>query len=164
MFKLFCTLFTALLAVCSLHGAETSSQEQTLAMIKPDAVAKNHVGEIIALYEKNGLHVAALKMTKLSKEDAGKFYAVHKDRPFYEELTTFMSTGPVVAIVLEGPEAIVKNREIMGATDPQKASLGTIRSLFAESVTKNAVHGSDSPGAAAEEIAFFFKPDEVYSK
>jgi nucleoside-diphosphate kinase len=164
MLKLICTFFTALLTVCSLHAVEVSSQEHTLAMIKPDAVAKNHVGEIIALYEKNGLHVAALKMTKLSKEDAQKFYAVHKDRPFYDDLTTFMSTGPVVAIVLEGPEAIVKNREIMGATDPQKATAGTIRALFAESVTKNAVHGSDSPEAAVEEISFFFKPAEVYSK
>lgn len=138
--------------------------QQTLSIIKPDAVAANNIGDIIARFEKNGLRIAAIKMVSLSKEKAGEFYAVHKDRPFFGDLTTFMSTGPVVVMVLEGDNAIAKNREIMGATDFTKAAPGTIRADFAKSVTKNAVHGSDSPEAAKEEIAFFFQPNEVFKR
>ena len=141
-----------------------TGKQQTLSIIKPDAVAANHIGEIIARFEKNGLRIAAIKMVSLSKEKAGEFYAVHKDRPFYGDLTSFMSTGPVVAIVLEGDNAIAKNREIMGATDFTKAAPGTIRADFAKSVTTNAVHGSDSQEAAKEEIAFFFQPNEVFKR
>lgn len=141
-----------------------AGNQQTLSIIKPDAVAANNIGDIIARFEKNGLRIAAIKMVSLSKEKAGEFYAVHKDRPFFGDLTTFMSTGPVVVMVLEGDNAIAKNREIMGATDFTKAAPGTIRADFAKSVTKNAVHGSDSPEAAKEEIAFFFQPNEVFKR
>jgi nucleoside-diphosphate kinase len=131
--------------------------EQTLSLIKPDAVRNNHIGAIINKFEQNGLKVAKLKMVTLTPEQAKEFYAVHKDRPFYKDLTTFMASGPIVAIVLEGDNAIAKNREIMGATDFKKAAPGTIRAEFATSVTENAVHGSDSPEAAKTEILFFFK-------
>lgn len=141
-----------------------TGNQQTLSIIKPDAVEANHIGDIIALFEKNGLRIAGIKMVLLSKEKAREFYAVHKDRPFFDDLTTFMSTGPLVAIVLEGDNAIAKNREIMGATDFTKAAPGTIRASFAKSVTKNAVHGSDSPEAAKEEIVFFFQPNEVFKR
>lgn len=135
--------------------------EQTLSIIKPDAVAKDNIGNVISRFEKNNLHVAGLKMVKLSKEQAGEFYAVHKERPFYPELVNFMSSGPVVIIVLEGDNAVAKNRELMGATDPKKATPGTLRADFAESVSKNAVHGSDSVENAKNEILFFFKDGEV---
>jgi nucleoside-diphosphate kinase len=138
--------------------------EQTLSIIKPDAVKANHIGAIIARFEKNGLHVAAAKMTLLTKEKAGQFYAVHKARPFYAELVDYMSSGPVLAMVLEGENAIAKNREIMGATDPKKAAPGTIRADFATSISYNAVHGSDSAASAKEEIAFFFKPTEIFGR
>lgn len=140
-----------------IHSVEAASTQQTLSIIKPDAVAANHIGEIISRFEKAGLRIAALKMTALSKDKAQAFYAVHKDRPFFEELTTFMSSGPIVVMVLEGENAIAKNREIMGATDFKKAAPGTLRADFAQSVTKNAVHGSDSPETAKEEISFFFQ-------
>jgi len=150
------------------HNSEStksvSAKEQTLSIIKPDAVAANHIGDIIARFEKNGLRVSAIKMTRLTEDQAKQFYAVHKDRPFYAELTQFMSSGPIVAIVLEGNNAISKNREIMGATDPKKAALGTIRADFAKSMGQNAVHGSDSPEAAKVEVAFFFSPQEIFSK
>lgn len=164
------TLFFSCLFVVFAFGAPvlaaeaTKSDEQTLSMIKPDAVAAGHIGEIIARFEKSGLRIAALKMTSMDKEKAGKFYAVHKDRPFFEELTQFVGSGPVVVMVLEGENAIAKNREIMGATDFKKAAPGTIRADFAQSITKNAVHGSDSPEAAKTEIAFFFQPDEIFKK
>lgn len=135
--------------------------EQTLSIIKPDAVQNNHIGEIISRFEQAGLKIAAIKMTTLSKDQAGKFYQVHRDRPFYRDLVDFMSSGPVVILVLEGNQAITKNREIMGATDPKKADKGTLRSDFAESVTRNAVHGSDSPETAKEEIQFFFQPSDI---
>ncbi|MFI0434154.1 MAG: nucleoside-diphosphate kinase [Parachlamydiaceae bacterium] len=135
--------------------------EHTLSIIKPDAVGKNHVGDIIARFEKAGLHVVAAKMKQLSKQDAEGFYAVHKERPFFHDLVSFMTTGPVLIMVLEGPHAIVKNREIMGATDPKKAAPGTIRADFASTIDENAVHGSDSAENAAIEIAYFFKPEEV---
>lgn len=163
--KIFLTLFLAVLAFSSLsHSAEASNNQQTLSIIKPDAVAANHIGEIIARFEKAGLRIAAIKMVSLSKDKVKEFYAVHKDRPFFGDLTEFVSSGPVVAMVLEGDNAIAKNREIMGATDFTKAAPGTIRADFAQSVTKNAVHGSDSPEAAKEEIAFFFQPNEIFKR
>ena len=130
--------------------------ERTLSIIKPDAVAKNVIGEIYSRFEKAGLKVVAAKMKHLSRKEAEGFYAVHRERPFYQELIAYMTSGPVMVQVLEGEEAIARNREIMGATDPKKAAPGTIRADFAESVTQNAVHGSDSPETAFHEIAFFF--------
>ncbi len=135
--------------------------ERTLSIIKPDAVRKNHIGEILARFEKNGLKVVAAKMIHLTKAQAEKFYAVHKARPFFHDLTTFMSSGPVLVQVLQGDEAIAKNREIMGATDPSKAAAGTIRKDFAASIDENAVHGSDAAETAKEEIAFFFAESEI---
>lgn len=140
------------------------SAEQTLSIIKPDAVADNHIGEIIARFEKVHLRIAAAKMVRLSEEDAKQFYAVHRERPFFAELVSYISSGPIVAIVLEGPQAVEKNRELMGATDPKKAANGTLRADFAKSIGENAVHGSDSLENAKKEIAFFFKPEEVYSR
>lgn len=138
------------------HEPAAAANQQTLSIIKPDAVAASHIGDIISRFEKAGLRVIQLRMVNLTKTQAEQFYAVHKERPFFAALTDFMSSGPTVAIVLEGPNAIAKNREIMGATDFKKAAPGTIRADFAQSVTKNAVHGSDSVESAKEEIAFFF--------
>lgn len=135
--------------------------ERTLSIIKPDAVAKNVIGEILSRFEKAGLTVVAAKMKHLSKAEAEGFYAVHKERPFFNDLVAFMSSGPVMIQVLEGPDAIIKNRELMGATNPQEAAAGTIRADFAESIDANAVHGSDAPETAATEIDYFFKPDEL---
>lgn len=139
------------------------SVERTLSIIKPDAVAKNVIGEIISRFEKGGLRVAAAKMVRLSKEQAEQFYAVHKERPFFSGLVAFISSGPVVVQVLEGENAIARNREIMGATNPKDAAPGTVRADFAESIDHNAVHGSDAPETARQEIAFFFKPEEILS-
>ncbi|MCU0970391.1 MAG: nucleoside-diphosphate kinase [Gammaproteobacteria bacterium] len=130
--------------------------ERTLSIIKPDAVAKNVIGEIYSRFEKAGLRIVAGRMLQLTPEQAGAFYAVHKERPFYKDLVTFMTSGPVMVQVLEGDGAIVKNREVMGATDPRKAAPGTIRADFAQTVDENAVHGSDGPDTAKAEIAFFF--------
>lgn len=135
--------------------------ERTLSIIKPDAVAKNNVGDIISCFEKEGLTVVAAKMVHLSPERAQAFYAVHKERPFFNDLVKFMISGPVLIQVLEGENAILKNRDIMGATDPKKAAAGTIRARFADTIDENAVHGSDSPDTAKEEIAFFFTQDEI---
>lgn len=135
--------------------------ERTLSIIKPDAVGNNHIGAIISRFEKAGLRVIAAKMTHLSKERAEGFYAVHKGRPFFNDLVTFMVTGPVLVMVLEGPHAIAKNREIMGATDPAKAAPGTIRADFAKTIDANAVHGSDAPETAKFEIGYFFNADEI---
>jgi len=135
--------------------------ERTLSIIKPDAVAKNVIGEIYSRFEKAGLKIIAARMLHLSKEQAGEFYAVHKARPFYNELVAFMTSGPVMVQVLEGDEAITKNREVMGATNPAEAAPGTIRADFARTVDENAVHGSDAPETATAEIAFFFKDDEI---
>ncbi|MDR2080278.1 MAG: nucleoside-diphosphate kinase [Campylobacteraceae bacterium] len=135
--------------------------EQTLSIIKPDAVAKNVVGKIIDRFESNNLRIVALKKLQLSKEDAEKFYSVHKNRPFFKDLVEFMTSGPVVVIVLEGENAVAKNRELMGATNPKEAQKGTIRADFAESIDANAVHGSDSLENAAIEIAFFFGKREL---
>jgi nucleoside-diphosphate kinase len=133
--------------------------EQTFSIIKPDAVAKNVIGEIVSRFENNGLQVVASKMLQLSKEQAEGFYAVHKQRPFYNDLVSFMISGPVVVQVLEGENAISKNRELMGATNPADAAPGTIRADFATTVDENAVHGSDAPETAAEEIKYFFGED-----
>ena len=135
------------------------ASEQTFSIIKPDAVAKNVIGEIVSRFEKNGLRIVASKMLQLSKEQAEGFYAVHKERPFYNDLVSFMISGPVVVQVLEGENAISKNRELMGATNPADADPGTIRADFATTVDENAVHGSDAPETAAEEIKFFFGED-----
>ena len=130
--------------------------ERTFSIIKPDAVAKNVIGEIVSRFENNGLRIVASKMVHLTREQAGDFYAVHKERPFYNDLVEYMTSGPVVVQVLEGENAIMKNREIMGATNPAEAVAGTIRADFATSIEENAVHGSDAPETAAQEIAFFF--------
>jgi len=137
--------------------------ERTLSIIKPDAVKKNVIGKIYSRFETNGLKVIAAKMAWLSAEEAGKFYAVHKERPFFKDLVGFMISGPVMIQVLEGENAIAKNRELMGATDPKKAEPGTIRADFAESIDANAVHGSDAPETAAVEVAFFFPEMNVYA-
>ena len=130
--------------------------ERTLSIIKPDAVAKNVIGEIYSRFEKAGLRIVASKMQHSSREKAEGFYAEHKERPFFKDLVAFMTSGPVVVQVLEGEDAIAKNRELMGATNPQEAEPGTIRADFAESIDANAVHGSDSPASAEREIAYFF--------
>ena len=135
--------------------------ERTFSIIKPDAVGKNVAGEIVSRFEKNGLQVIASKMLHLSKQQAQGFYAVHKERPFYNDLVDFMISGPVVVQVLEGENAISKNRELMGATNPADADPGTIRADFATTVDENAVHGSDAPETAAEEIKYFFSDDEL---
>ena len=137
--------------------------ERTLSIIKPDAVAKNVIGKIYSRFESNGLKIVASKMVWLSQQEAGQFYAVHKERPFYGDLVKFMTSGPVMIQVLEGEDAIAKNRGLMGATDPKKAAPGTIRADFAESIDANAVHGSDGPDTAQVEIAFFFPALNVYS-
>ena len=138
--------------------------ERTLSIIKPDAVRKNAIGQIIARFEKAGLRVVAARMMHLSRAEAEGFYAVHRDRPFFKDLVDFMTSGPVLVQVLEGKDAIAKNRELMGATDPKKAAKGTIRADFAESIDANAVHGSDGPETARTEIAYFFPACEVYSR
>ena len=138
--------------------------ERTLSIIKPDAVAKNIIGEIYSRFEKNGLKIIAARMMHLSRAEAEGFYAVHKARPFFNDLVKFMISGPVIVQVLEGENAIAKNRELMGATDPKKADKGTIRADFAESIDANAVHGSDAPETAAVEIAYFFPTLSIYSR
>ena len=135
--------------------------ERTISIIKPDAVAKNVIGQIYSRFENAGLKIIAAKMMHLSDEKAGAFYAVHKERPFYGELIAFMTSGPVMVQVLEGEDAINKNREVMGATNPKEAAAGTIRADFAESIDENAVHGSDGPDTAAQEIEFFFSAEEL---
>ncbi|MGD9591278.1 MAG: nucleoside-diphosphate kinase [Candidatus Berkiella sp.] len=135
--------------------------ERTLSIIKPDAVAKNHIGDIIARFEKAGLRVVGAKMMHLTRDQAEGFYEVHKERPFFHDLVKFMISGPVLVQVLEGPDAIAKNREVMGATDPKKADKGTIRADFASSIDENAVHGSDAPDTASREIRFFFQENEL---
>ena len=140
------------------------SVEQTLSIIKPDAVAKNVTGQINARFEAAGLQIVAQKMLRLSDELAGGVYAEHKERPFYPALVEFMTSGPVVVQVLEGEGAILKNRELMGATNPAEADAGTIRADFAKSIDANAVHGSDSPASAAREIAYFFASSDLCSR
>lgn len=135
--------------------------EQTLSIIKPDAVKKNVIGKIITRFEENGLRIAAAKKVQLSECEAKEFYAVHKERPFYKDLVEFMISGPVVVMVLEGDNAVAKNRELMGATNPKEAAPGTIRADFADSIDANAVQGSDSKENAAIEIAFFFAKSKI---
>lgn len=138
--------------------------ERTLSIIKPDAVAKNVIGEIYSRFESNGLKVIASRMKHLSQAEAEGFYAVHRERPFFKDLVGFMTSGPVMIQALEGEDAIKKNRDLMGATDPQKAEKGTIRADFADSIDANAVHGSDAPDTAAVEIAYFFATLDVHSR
>jgi nucleoside-diphosphate kinase len=138
--------------------------ERTLSIIKPDAVAKDVIGSIYQRFEKAGLKIVAARMKWLSRAEAEGFYAVHKERPFFKDLVDFMTSGPVMIQVLEGEEAIQRNRDLMGATDPRKAAKGTIRADFAQSIDANAVHGSDSPQSASTEIAYFFPEQEIYSR
>ena len=138
--------------------------ERTLSIIKPDAVAKNVIGKIVSRFEAAGLKIVAAKLVHLSRNEAEQFYAVHKERPFFKDLVEFMISGPVFVQVLEGENAIAKNRDLMGATDPKKAAAGTIRADFADSIDANAVHGSDSLENAAIEIAYFFPATDVYAR
>lgn len=135
--------------------------QRTLGIIKPDAVEKSHIGEILDRIEKNGLCIIAMKMKNLSREEASKFYDIHKEKPFFNDLVSFMSSGPVVVMALEGVDAVSRYRQIMGATNPQNAAPGTIRADFAESIDHNAVHGSDSPENAVQELQFFFTENEI---
>jgi len=164
MKKVLLALFIVLLPLAAVNAVWTgqyNGKERTLSIIKPDAVKDNHIGEIIARFENNGLRIAAVKMIQMTKSQAKQFYIEHKDRPFYNDLAEFMTSGPVVVMVLEGDNAIKKNRELMGATDPSQAKAGTIRRDFAASKQSNAVHGSDSPESAKREVAFFFKPQDI---
>ena len=138
--------------------------ERTLSIIKPDAVAKNVVGQIYARFEQAGLKIAAVRMKSLSRQEAEGFYAVHRERPFFNALVNFMSSGPVMIQVLEGENAVLKHRDLMGATNPKDAAAGTIRADFADSIDANAVHGSDSAENAATEIAYFFPATDVYNR
>ncbi len=135
--------------------------ERTFSIVKPDAVAKNAIGKVVAILEAGGLRVVAQKMVRLTQEQAAEFYAVHRERPFYKDLCAFMTEGPVVVQVLEGENAIAKNREVMGATDPKKADKGTIRAELGTNIERNACHGSDAPETARQEIAFFFSGAEL---
>lgn len=166
-------LFSTCLALCvSLFAVPASAQEkisqspieQTLSIVKPDAVAANHIGGIIKMIETAGLKVVALKMVQMSKAQAGQFYIVHKDRPFYKDLVAYMSSGPIVVQVLEGPDAVKAYRNLMGSTNSAQAAPNTIRAKYGTSIEKNAVHGSDSAENAKTEINFFFKPAEIYSR
>ncbi len=139
-------------------------EQQTLSIIKPDAVRKNLIGAIESRFEQAGLKIVALKMIQLSREQAEGFYAEHQGKPFFEGLVDFMTSGPVCVQVLAGENAIARNRELLGATNPADAEPGTIRADYAESVSTNAAHGSDSPESAAREIAYFFKPDELFAR
>jgi len=139
-----------------------SQLQQTLSIIKPDGVQKNVIGNVLSRFEAAGLRVAAMKMIHMTPEQAGGFYIVHKERPFYGELKEYMSSGPVIVLVLEGVDAIARNRDIMGATDPRQAAPGTIRADHAESIERNVVHGSDSPESAAFEIPYFFENGEIH--
>jgi len=135
--------------------------ERTLSIIKPDAVGKRLTGKINSQFEEAGLQIVASKMKQLSTEEAGQFYEIHRERPFFNDLVNFMTSGPVLVQVLEGENAVTKNRDIMGATNPSEAAPGTIRALFADSIDENAVHGSDSQENAEKEVAFFFSPEEI---
>jgi len=145
-------------------SGESMAIERTISIIKPDAVAKNVIGEIYSRFEKAGLKIVAAKMAHLSRAQAEGFYSVHKERPFFKDLVDFMISGPVIIQVLEGENAIAKNREVMGATNPKDAAPGTIRADFADSIDENAVHGSDGTDTAAQEIAYFFEPNELCAR
>lgn len=137
------------------------AMEKTFSIIKPNAMKKNAIGDIVSMFESNGLKIAAAKITVLSKAKAEEFYAEHKERPFFGELVTFMTSGPVMLMCLAGENAVLKNREIMGATDPKKANAGTVRAKFGDNMGENAVHGSDSPASAERELALFFEKHEI---
>ncbi len=139
-------------------------KEQTLSILKPDSVSANNIGVILSRFEKAGLKIIAARMVHMTTEQAKAFYAVHAHRPFFQELVTFMIEGPVLVMVLEGENAVAKNRDLMGATNPREAAPGTIRADYAKSIEKNAVHGSDSSENAKNEISFFFKPQEIFSR
>ncbi|SCA62580.1 Nucleoside diphosphate kinase [Chlamydiales bacterium SCGC AG-110-P3] len=152
------------LAYCLLllaTAASASEREQTLAMIKPDAVATCHMGEIVSRYDKTDLRITAAKMKTLTKSEAEQFYAVHSERPFFTDLVRYMTSGPVFVMALEGPDAVKRNRELIGATDPKDAATGTIRSDYGKSISSNAIHGSDSAENARQEISFFFTAEEI---
>jgi nucleoside-diphosphate kinase len=144
------------------ESPNATATERTLVLIKPNAIKGDHIGDIIARFEKNGLHVVALKLTHLTQAQAQQFYSVHVNRPFFPNLVTFMSSGPIVAIVLEGPQAVAQARKVIGATDPAKAVQGSIRADFGQSVSENAVHGTDVPENAQGEISFFFRPQDIF--
>jgi nucleoside-diphosphate kinase len=148
----------------STQESTSMAIERTLSIIKPDAVAKNVIGKIVSRFEAAGLKIVAAKLVHLSRGEAEQFYAVHKERPFFKDLVEFMISGPVFVQVLEGEDAIAKNRDLMGATDPKKAAAGTIRADFADSIDANAVHGSDAPETAKNEVAFFFAGLNVYAR
>ncbi len=146
--------------------AQTSSKtlEQTLSIIKPDAVGQNMIGNIIEYFEREGLNITAAKMVQLSETQAKSFYAIHKERDFFGELIEFMVSGPILVMVLEGENAVIRNRQIMGETDPAKATAGTVRADFATTIDRNAIHGSDNQDNAKTEIAFFFKPTDIFPR
>lgn len=166
--KVFLTGLIASLSCLFVHAATPTPTEppiqRTLSIIKPDAVAANHIGAIIERFEEAKLRVVALKMTQLTQKQAEDFYSVHRERPFFKDLVTFMTSGPIVVQVLEGSDAVALNRKLMGATDVKKAEAGTLRADFGTDVQRNAVHGSDSEENAKSEIAFFFKSNEIYSR
>ena len=161
IFRILFSLVMIAISPIYLSAHESHGEQQTLAIIKPDGVANNHIGDIINRYETNGLRIVALKMMQMSPEQASKFYTIHKDRPFFKDLVTMMSSGPIVVMVLDGNDAVAKSRQIIGATDPSQAEKGTIRADFGQSKTENTMHGSDSPENAKIEISFFFKPNEI---
>ncbi len=138
--------------------------ERTLSIIKPDGVARGLVGEIYRRFEASGLRIIGARMTRLDTQKARAFYQAHRQRPFYDDLVAYMTSGPIMAQVLEGDNAIQRNRELMGATNPAQAAVGTVRADYGESIERNVVHGSDGPGAAREEIDFFFRPDDLHSR
>lgn len=166
LFSVFFTMCMSFFATSATAQNKVSQPpvQQTLCIIKPDAVGANHIGAIIEMIEASGLKVVALKMVKLSNEQAGQFYIVHKDRPFYKELVAYMSSGPIVVQVLEGPDAVNAYRNLMGSTNPAQAAANTIRAKYGKSIENNAVHGSDSVDNAMTEINFFFKPADIYSR
>jgi len=147
-----------------MEAPKKMGKEHTLSIIKPDGIGKNIVGEIISRLEKGGLQIIATKMLQMNKDQAEGFYSIHRERPFFNDLVTFMSSGPVLVMVLEGENAILKNRDLMGSTDPKQAASGTIRADFAQNIDKNIVHGSDAADTANTEITFFFSKEEIYSR
>jgi len=164
IFAMIAGCLSCLFAHAAPEMGSAAKSQQTLSIIKPDAVATNHIGAIIEHFEDAGLHVVAAKMTKLTQKQAEKFYAEHRDRPFFKDLVVYMSSGPIFVQVLEGTDAVALNRTVMGSTDPKKAESGTIRAQFGTDIGKNAVHGSDSLESAKKEIDFFFKSNEIYPR
>ena len=160
--RFFSLLFCAITSLCFGFGPKNQMVEQTLCMIKPTAVKDGHIGQILGMFEKTGLRIAGLKMTRLSVDDAQSFYAQLKDKPFFQDLIAMMSSGPIVAVVIEGTDAIARTRDLIGQTDPKKAKAGTIRQLFGKNMTENAVHASDSAESAVNEIPFFFNARELF--